>query len=234
LNNKNEEINLEGPEPSPAPKQPEHVQPAEEPQPAESVEKRKKEALEQLTKSEPSKTKKFFQKALIWLVVIVVAFGAGFLLDHFLRYQPAAESLRQTQAELVNLQDDLAAAESKVEQMTPKLEAANAKIATLEDDLEMANARVQLYKILVDVTNARLSLFLEDIEGAQSALDETKMGLDALGPVIEKVDEELALSMSRRLELIIAGLERDPETAGIDLELFTKDLLALEPLLFGE
>jgi hypothetical protein len=58
--------------------------------------------------------------------------------------------------------------------------------------------------------------------------------LDALGPVIEKVDEELALSMSRRLELIIAGLERDPETAAIDLELFTKDLLALEPLLFGE
>jgi hypothetical protein len=230
LNNKNEEINLEGPEPSPTPKQPEHVQPAEEPQPAESVEKRKKEALEQLTKSEPSKTKKFFQKALIWLV----AFGAGFLLDHFLRYQPAAESLWQTQAELVNLQDDLASAESKVEQMTPKLEAANAKIATLEDDLEMANARVQLYKILVDVTNARLSLFLEDIEGAQSALDETKMGLDALGPVIEKVDEELALSMSRRLELIIAGLERDPETAAIDLELFTKDLLALEPLLFGE
>ena len=53
-------------------------------------------------------------------------------------------------------------------------------------------------------------------------------------PTIETVDAELALSMPRRLELIIAGLERDPETAAIDLELFTKDLLALEPLLFDE
>jgi len=31
--------------------------------------------------------------------------------------------------------------------------------------------------------------------------------------------------------LIIAGLERDPETGLIDLELFVKDLLELEPLL---
>jgi hypothetical protein len=42
------------------------------------------------------------------------------------------------------------------------------------------------------------------------------------------------LSLLRRLELITDGLERDPETASIDLELFTKDLLALETLLFEE
>jgi hypothetical protein len=36
------------------------------------------------------------------------------------------------------------------------------------------------------------------------------------------------------LDLIISGLERDPETARIDLELLTKDLLALEPMLVDE
>ncbi len=189
---------------------------------------------EKLAKPEPSKTRTFFRKALIWLIVITIAFGAGFLLDHFLRYQPLLENLQQIQAEQTDLQNDLDELDYLIEQMTPKLEAANATITSLEDDLEMAHARLQLYKVLVDVSNARLSLFLENIEEAQTALADTKTSLEALGPVIEKVDAELALSMPRRLELIIAGLERDPETAAIDLELFTKDLLALEPLLFDE
>ena len=222
MNEKNDESEIEETQSPPSPEQPEPVQTMEE------------TPAEKLDKTEPSKTKNFFRKVLIWLIVIVVAFGAGFLLDHFLRYQPLAENLQQTQAELASLQGDLDVVQNTVEQMTPKLEAANAKITSLEDDLVMANAHVQFYKILVDVTGARLSLFLENIEEAQSALDDTKIGVEALGPVIEKVDEELALSMSRRLELITAGLERDPETAAIDLELFTKDLLALEPLLFGE
>lgn len=189
---------------------------------------------EKPVKTEPNKTRIFFRKALIWFVVIVIVFGAGFLLDHFLRYQPLLEDLQQTQAEQVKLQNDLDELDILIEQMTPKLEAANANIASLEDDLEIANARLQLYKVLVDVSNARLSLFLEDVEEAEIALADTKTSLEALGPAIEKVDAALALSLPRRLELIIAGLERDPVTAAIDLELFTKDLLALEPLLFGE
>lgn len=189
---------------------------------------------EDLSKPEPSKTRIFFRKALIWLIVILVAFGAGFLLNHFWRYQPLSAALQRVQTEQADLQDDLDELDYLIGQMTPKLEAANATIASLESDLEMANARLEFYKVLVDVSNARLFLFLEKIEDAQIALADTKTSLEALQPTIETVDAELALSMPRRLELIIAGLERDPETAAIDLELFTKDLLALEPLLFDE
>jgi len=229
MNKENDESQIKEPQPTPL-----SDQSLEASKVDETPESHVEMPPEKPVKTEPSKTKIFFRKALIWFVVFVIVFGAGFLLDHFLRYQPLLEDLQQTQAEQVKLQDDLDELDNLIEQMTPKLEAANASIASLEDDLEIANARLQLYKVLVDVSNARLSLFLENVEEAKIALADTKTSLEALGPVIEKVDAALALSMPRRLELIIAGLERDPETAAIDLELFTKDLLALEPLLFDE
>ncbi len=185
-------------------------------------------------KKEPGKFKKFLNKALIWLAVIVIAFGAGFLLDHFLRYQPLLEDLRQAQADQVLLQEDLDEIQNQIEQITPKLEASNARVESLEEELKMANARLQFYQVLVDVSNAQLKLFLEDIEAAEIALADTQISLEKLGPVIEEIDPDLAVSLPRRLELIVAGLARDPETARIDLELFTKDLLALEPLLFED
>jgi hypothetical protein len=192
------------------------------------------EKPEKPEKKEPGKFKKFLNKALIWLAVIVIAFGAGFLLDHFLRYQPLLEDLRQAQADQVLLQEDLDEIQNEIEQITPKLEASNARVESLEEELKMANARLQFYQVLVDVSNAQLKLFLEDIEAAEMALADTQISLEKLGPVIEEIDPDLAVSLPRRLELIVAGLARDPETARIDLELFTKDLLALEPLLFED
>lgn len=183
---------------------------------------------------EPTKTQKFFQKALIWLIVIVIAFGSGFLLDHFLRYIPLKQDLSEVRSEMEMLNEDLDALNGQIEQLRPRLEAANARISSLEDDLEMANARTQLYQVLASVNNARLDIFQEDIEAAQIDLVQTEEHLQELAPVIEKENPELGLSLLRRLELITDGLERDPETASIDLELFTKDLLALETLLFEE
>ena len=185
-------------------------------------------------KQEPGKTQKFFQKALIWLIVVVIAFGAGFLLDHFLRYLPLKQDLNQARAEMQELYQDLDELNAQIEELRPRLEAANAEISSLKDDLEMANARSQLYRVLASVNNARLNLFQEDFDAAQIDLAQTEEYLEELAPVIEDVDPELALSLLRRLELITDGIERDPETASIDLELFTKDLLALEPLLFEE
>jgi len=182
-------------------------------------------------KIEPSPMKKFFRKALIWLIVIIIAFVGGFLLDHFLRYKPLSDDLQQAQSDLEDVKQDISDLQGQITQLQPKIEAANARIATLEDDLEIANARLQFYQVLVDVNNARIALFLENIEEAQTALVNTTEHLEELKPVIEEDNPELAMSLPRRLELIIDGLERDPETASIDLELFTKDLLLLEPLL---
>lgn len=244
MNRENNEVQIEEgksipeeqPEASPISEVPEI---GESPEPVETskvVEQPKlKEPLpEKPEKSKQSKNKKFFNKVLIWLAVIVIAFGAGFLLDHFLRYQPLLADLRQAQADQVLLQEDLDEIQNEIEQITPQLEASNARVTSLEEELKMANARLQFYQVLVDVSNAQLKLFLEDIEAAETALTDTQISLEKLGPVIEEIDPDLAVSLPRRLELITAGLARDPETARIDLELFTKDLLALEPLLFED
>ena len=72
---------------------------------------------------------------------------------------------------------------------------------------------------------------MEESKLALAALENTREILEELQPVIEAADPELALSLPRRLDLIISGIPRDPETALIDLALLTKDLLALEPQL---
>jgi hypothetical protein len=99
-------------------------------------------------------------------------------------------------------------------------------------ELNTATAHVKLLQVLVDVTNARLALALNDVEGAKAALINTQPRLDDLLPLIANFNASLAQSMPQRLSLIVSGLERDTETAKIDLELFTKDLLAIKAALF--
>ncbi len=237
MKNKNDEMKLNQPQPT-SPETPDPVQTTETPGTSEIPEMNEKPASElndlPPEKAQPSRTKIFFRKALIWLLVFIIAFVGGFLLDHFLRYKPLSDDLRQANLEMDDVNQDISEIQAQIEQIQPKMEAANARITTLEDDLEIANARLQFYQVLVDVNNARIALFLENIEEAQTSLNDTKERMEELQPVIEESNPELAMSLPRRLELIIDGLERDPETASIDLELFTKDLLMLEPLLFED
>jgi hypothetical protein len=104
----------------------------------------------------------------------------------------------------------------------------------LQDELETATAHLELLQVQVDVSNARLALSLNDVEGAKAALFTTQQRLDNLLPHITAFDTNLAQSMPQRLNLIVSGLDRDPETAKIDLELFTKDLLKIEAALFND
>jgi hypothetical protein len=74
---------------------------------------------------------------------------------------------------------------------------------------------------------------LNDIAGAKAALSNTPQRLDDLLPRIANYDNSLAQSMPQRLGLIVSGMDRDPETAKIDLGLFTNDLLKIEAALFS-
>ena len=185
-------------------------------------------------KQPPSRFMRLLRKILIGLGIAALIFLAGFLTDHFVRYQPLSDTLDETRAELELAEQAVSDLEAQNAQLTAANRAAEDQIADLEDELSSANTNVQFYQVLVDVNNARIALFLEDIEASQAALEDTKARLEDLLPAIEQVDADLALSLPRRLELIISGLARDPETGLIDLELFTKDLLELEPLLVGE
>lgn len=196
--------------------------------PGEVSEKMPEEKVE---KKPPTRFQLFLRKALIGLVIVAMIFLAGFLTDHFVRYQPLADNLEETRTELEAANLAVSELEADNDRLNSLNRTAANEIAKLEAELSAVRANALFYQVLVDVNNARLALFMEDIEGAQAALVDTQDNLEALLPAISEVDPELALSLPRRLDLIVSGLVRDPETGLIDLELFTKDLLALEPLL---
>jgi hypothetical protein len=185
-------------------------------------------------KGPPSRFVRVLKKILIGLGIAALIFLAGFLTDHFVRYQPLSDTLDETRAALELAEQAVSDLEAQNTQLTNANRTANNEIFALEAELESIKANALFYQVLMDVNTARIRLFLEDIEGAQTALADTQVNLEALLPAIIEVDPELGLSLPRRLELITSGLARDPETGLIDLELFTKDLLELEPLLVSD
>jgi len=180
-------------------------------------------------KTQPGRLQRFFRKVLIWLVVIAIGFLAGIVTYHFVRYKPLSEANVETQAALDQANQEITDLQSE----TKKIATLESEKSNLQDQLETATAHLELLQVLVDVSNARLALFLKDVEGAKAALANTPQRLDNLLPFIAEFDTNLAQSMPQRLSLIVSGLERDIETAKIDLELFTKDLLKIERTMFG-
>jgi cell division protein FtsB len=191
-------------------------------------------ASKKVEKKPPSRFVRILRKILIGIGIAALIFLAGFLTDHFVRYQPLSVTLDETIAELEQANQTISDLEAQNTQLTNANRTANNEIFALEEELAAVKANALYYQVLVDVNTARIALFLEEIEGAQAALADTQDNLEALLPAIIEVDPELGLSLPRRLELIISGIARDPETSLIDLELFTKDLLELGPLLVSD
>ena len=194
---------------------------------------------EKAEKTKPGRFQRILRAVLIWLVVLALLFMAGMLTDETLRYKPLAETLSKAQSDLDQANQELSNLQAEVDRLNAANQAATDQINSLESDnkalqnkLDTANTHFDLYQVLVDVTNARLALSLNDVEGAKAALANTPKLLDNLLPFITKFDPNLAKSMPQRLDLIITGLDRDIETAKIDLELFSKDLLVVDASMF--
>ncbi len=212
------------PEPKQAQEPPQPPAPEEEPKPAPA--KPEKPPL--------SRFRRLWRATLITLVVIAAIFLAGVLTYHFTRYAPLNETLRQTQSELAKANQTLGEMEARLADAEKRAAALESDNQTLKSERDAARTHLELLRVLVEVDNARLALFQGDAEGAKAALTNTPDRLKTLGPKIAEFDAGLAQSMPQRLSLIISGLDRDVETAKIDLELFTKDLLGVEARLFGE
>lgn len=192
-------------------------------------------------KSQPSRPQRFFRKVLIWLVIIVIAFSAGMVVDHFLRYKPLSDDNVETRTALDQAQQDLNDMQADIDRLSTLDQEAGDNIAELEsekkslqDELDQTTTHLELFQVLVDVSNARVALFLENVKDAKTYLVKTQERLDDLLPRIAEYDPALAQDMPQRLNLIISGLDRDTENAKIDLELITKDLLNIEEAVFGD
>jgi chromosome segregation ATPase len=213
------------------PESPEQAQTLSQPEPAPVSEKEKK--------TKPGRFQRILRTVLIWLVVLALLFMAGVITDENLRYKPLADTASKAQSELDQAHQELSNLQAEADRLNATNQAANDQISSLEgankklqNELDTANAHLALLQELVDVTDARLALSLNDVAGAKAALVDLPQLLDNLLPFITEFDPNLAKSMPQRLDLIINGLDRDIETAKIDLELFSKDLLEVEAAIF--
>ncbi|MBT3239868.1 MAG: hypothetical protein HON98_04785 [Chloroflexi bacterium] len=162
----------------------------------------------------PTKFQKNLRKALIWAVGILAIFLAGVITNQVMRYKPFEATVAENEI-LVQ-------------------EAHEEEIIELQHEIGGLTSHRNFLNVLVDVNNARIALFLKDIDGAKIDLLNTQESLSDIHADIARYDSTLAESMSKRLSLIISGLERDSETAIIDLDLLTKDLLEIESVLFDD
>lgn len=220
--------------------QPKNTQPTDKPTPEQPAQDRPfdlaqdKPAPPAPAKPQMGRLRRFWRATLIWLAVIAVAFLAGILTFNYMRYKPLNERLVQAQGELSQATQSISDLKAKLAVASDKVTALERDNQALHSELDAAQTHLELLQVLAQVNNARLALVDGDIPGAKAALENTSAQLEALAPRIAEVNPALAESMPQRLALILSGLEGDVETAKVDLELLTGNLLDAETALFGE
>jgi hypothetical protein len=96
-------------------------------------------------KTQPGRLRRFLRNALIWLVVFVFVFMAGFVTDHYLRYKPLQNELNTTKAHLELLQ--------------VKADVSNARLALSLNDVAGAKAALTNTQQRLDDLLLRITTF---------------------------------------------------------------------------
>ena len=182
----------------------------------------------------PGKAGVIFRSLLIGLGVIVVAFLAGVLTYHLVRYKPTETSLSQANQSIADLQ-------TSSDALTSQLDIANRQISNLKSEnqalqtsLETAELHIELLQALAEINAAHIALTKQDVAAAKVALSNTGIRLESLKPSIGSVDAALADNISQRLALINTSMDNDLESARAELGLLANNLINVETLLFGE
>ncbi|MGD2027680.1 MAG: hypothetical protein PVI99_07675 [Anaerolineales bacterium] len=170
---------------------------------------------------EPTKFQIFLRKALIWLGVGAVMFFAGFLTFYFTLYQPKADALEETEAQLAQAEEDLQSLQTDMDNANRRIE-----------NLQSADEHRALLEVVVDIYAARLALTQEDTVAAKSTLSNTDEILDDVLDDISAFDAALAKTLPQRLNLIVTNIDRDPEKAIADCDLMIDDLFEVEIALY--
>ncbi len=186
---------------------------------------------------------KWLRLGLIGFGVALVLFFAGFLTDHFARYQPMKKSLEATitqkndelqkaNEQMADLQGQFLKANDQLGENSSKIANLETNIAGFEKDLEKAATHIKLLTTIREIQSAHIALSTGDVSGAKVALSDTMNKLENLKPLVATMDSALSENMTSRLNIILTGMETDIETAKADLGLLSKNLLNVETLLY--
>ncbi len=181
---------------------------------------------------QPRKMPRWLRLGLIGLGAAILLFLAGFLTDHFARFQPLNASYKAVSLQAADL-------EKQVTGLKDELTDANAQIVDLksdktglQDDLKAATTHAELLNALSEIQAAQVALANADISGAKVALVDTPKRLENLKSAIAPVDAALAENMSDRLGTAITAIDTNIGTAKTTLAALANNLLNIEALLY--
>ncbi len=180
----------------------------------------------------PRKMPRWLRLGLIGLGVVVLLFLAGFLTDHFVRFQPLNASYKAISLQAADL-------DKKASTLSGELTTANSQIADLKSkntdlqtELSAALTHVELLRAMSEIQAAQVALANADVSGAKVALVDTPKRLENLKAAIAPVDAALAENMSARLGTAITAIDTNIGAAKTTLAALANNLLNIEALLY--
>jgi hypothetical protein len=185
-----------------------------------------------------SRSGRVFHTALIHIIVAGVAFAIGMLVMYLWLYRPVVAQLNTARADTAAVTTELEQEGAAHEQTRAELQASQNEVLDLqqtvesqEQQLERDSTRIHLLRVMYHSRVAQTALQNRDQASARRSVQEARKELDTALPMIELEDEEVAQSLTLRLDLVSNGMARDPTTARSDLEILINNLILLERLL---
>jgi len=180
-------------------------------------------------KKKPSKARLIFRKILIWLVVIAIAFAAGFFVDTVFRYQPEQNKTEKLTMDLESASTEISVLEAEITRLS-KFEEKN---LTLEEDISKATIHLTLLSARAAVADATLALEQDRTADAKVSVEKVGSTLESLKSMLTADQADLVENMIQRQSWIVDELDDDVLSAQTDLKLLATKLNSLENTLFA-
>lgn len=192
-------------------------------------------------KAVESNARRFFRRLIRWTTGLLIIFGLGLLTGIFMIYRPAMgeseNAVRQITADLeaandkiLDLQTQISDLKTQIADLEP-LEDANAELLAAQDDFRL---HIAILEVRVDVASARLPLMAAESAQARVILVKTGESLDLIHELLDPDQQDVAVAMTERLNLVLSEIDDDPYAAESDLDVLATKLLELEDALFSD
>ncbi len=180
--------------------------------------------------------KSIVDRALPWVIVFLAAFLAGALVTYFALMQP---KVTQLDADLASAQADLTAETEKSADLQRQIDTLNATLTTTQNDLAAAQTTIEeqtaalakseqlalIYKFGAGVNAARATLEGLDPASSRQALSFVKQDLAELE--LTEIDPAALSGFQTKIEEAESNLESNPLTSKAALEALYSNLLLL-------
>jgi outer membrane murein-binding lipoprotein Lpp len=179
------------------------------------------EGISPPTPSPEGRTRGILRNIIRWSVSLLIAFGLGALIVYFMVLLPTQRSLDQNTAELEQLTTQVDSLNNQLDELTKTNQ-------ELEDELSTAQLHIILLSTISDVRAANLAVSNDDYAGALLSLKEAAQSLVQLDDAIGEEQGEVITVLMDNLSEIEGILKTDPESAIMNLQRLTANLIKLD------